>query len=115
MTRRVTTSNETISLKHGSLTEFVNGLEAEITQLKIENERLKRRLDRIRVEAKFEEGDVVHKPKGYRYPGIVVCVFKTLHGKVRYVVEATGEGYEEMLHIFNGDQLALTRPDPGDQ
>jgi len=50
-------------------------------------------------------GDKVTKPKGYKYPGVIVAVFTTLAGDTRYVVEATGEEYKGMLHIFNGDQI----------
>lgn len=53
----------------------------------------------------FAVGDRVIKISGYGYPGEIVSIFQTKSGKTRYVVEATGEGYEGMLHIFNGDQL----------
>lgn len=53
-------------------------------------------------------GDNVKKVKGYSYPGKVVAVFDTLAGETRYVVEATGEEYKGMLHIFNGEQLTTT-------
>ena len=53
----------------------------------------------------FFVGDKVRKAKGYKYPGVVVSWFETLAGEIRYVVEATGEEYKGMLHIFNGDQL----------
>lgn len=49
--------------------------------------------------------DDVRKVDGYRYPGEVRCVFTTRKGKTRYVVEATGKEYEEMLHIFSREQL----------
>lgn len=47
----------------------------------------------------------VEKKGGYRFPGTVRAVFKTTAGEVRYVVEAEGEDFKGMLHIFNGDQL----------
>jgi len=53
----------------------------------------------------FIQGTKVIKKVGYGFPGVIVSAFETLAGKTRYVVEATGEGYEGMLHIFNGDQL----------
>jgi hypothetical protein len=56
-------------------------------------------------EIKFRVGAKVQKKEGYRYPGIVVSVFRTLQRKVRYVVEADSPDYNGMLHIFNGDQL----------
>lgn len=59
----------------------------------------------------FGEGDAVHKPRGYKFPGIVVAAFDTLGNETRYVVEmitfvegrAKGSG---LLHIFSGEQLA---------
>lgn len=56
---------------------------------------------------KFSIGDRVEKVSGYKFPGTVVAVFRTLRLEWRYVVEATGEDYQGMLHIFNGDQLEL--------
>lgn len=50
-------------------------------------------------------GTPVTKVLGYPFPGTVVAAFHTLSGHERFVVEATGEGYRGMLHIFNGDQL----------
>jgi hypothetical protein len=50
-------------------------------------------------------GDLVRKRAGYGYPGIIVSVFTTRAGAVRYVVEADHPGFAGMLHIFNGDQL----------
>jgi len=51
-------------------------------------------------------GTPVRKVKGYGFPGVVVAVFATTAGNIRFVVEATGDDYAGMLHIFNGDQLA---------
>lgn len=53
----------------------------------------------------FPTGSPVTKKEGYGYPGEVVAAFRNKIGQLRYVVEATGDGYEGMLHIFNGDQL----------
>lgn len=53
----------------------------------------------------FNIGDRVRKLKGYRYPGIIVSVFKNLAGETRFVVESSIPGAEGWLHIFNGDQL----------
>jgi hypothetical protein len=47
----------------------------------------------------------VEKVGGYPFPGTVVAAFHTLAGSERFVVEATGEHYAGMLHIFNGGQL----------
>jgi len=55
-------------------------------------------------------GHQVVKTKGYPFPGEVRAVFKTRAGFVRYVVEATGEDYRGMLHIFDATQLALPPP-----
>jgi len=53
----------------------------------------------------FKVGDLVRKRAGYEYPGVIVSVFTTRAGSVRYVVEADHPGFAGMLHIFNGDQL----------
>ena len=50
-------------------------------------------------------GTPVEKVGGYPFPGTVVAAFHTLSGQERFVVEATGEAYAGMLHIFNGGQL----------
>ena len=50
-------------------------------------------------------GDLVRKRAGYEYPGIIVSVFTTRAGAVRYVVEADHLGFAGLLHIFNRDQL----------
>lgn len=67
--------------------------------------------------ATFSRGQSVVKKEGYNYPGEVVCVFRNKIGQIRYVVEATGVGYEGMLHIFNGDQLTYfaSKPEAGDE
>jgi len=53
---------------------------------------------------KFKVGDKIYKPKGYKFPGTVVAVFKTTGGETRIVAEMTDNG---MLHIFNENQLEL--------
>lgn len=53
-----------------------------------------------------EVGQQVRKVKGYPYPGEIRAVFTTRAGLVRYAVEATGEDYRGMLHIFAADQIA---------
>ena len=53
----------------------------------------------------FNIWDQVTKSKGYKYPWVIVSVFSNLNGDIRYVVEATGEDYKGMLHIFNEEQL----------
>jgi hypothetical protein len=53
----------------------------------------------------FNLGDRVQKRTGYQYPGIVVSVFTTRAGSVRYVVEADHPRFEGMLHIYSEDQL----------
>ena len=50
----------------------------------------------------FKIGDKVDKKQGYRFPGTVVSVFKTLSGNQRIVVEMDIYG---LLHIFNPEQL----------
>ncbi|SMF65462.1 hypothetical protein SAMN02982989_3362 [Xaviernesmea oryzae] len=57
---------------------------------------------------RFPVGTPVTKVLGYPFPGTVVSTFHTLSGQERFVVEATGEAYRGMLHIFNGDQLRAT-------
>lgn len=51
---------------------------------------------------KFKVGDRVYKPKGYKFPGIVVSVFETTSSEIRIVAEMEDNG---MLHIFNENQL----------
>ena len=50
-------------------------------------------------------GDKVQKCDGYKYPGIIVSVFTTTDGRVRYVVEADHPDFRGMLHIFTDAQL----------
>jgi hypothetical protein len=53
----------------------------------------------------FGVGDLVRKRAGYEYPGVVVSVFTTRAGAVRYVVEADHPAFVGMLHIFSEEQL----------
>lgn len=53
---------------------------------------------------KFKVGDRVYKPKGYKFPSVVVSVFKNTNGDTRIVAEMEDNG---MLHIFNENQLEL--------
>jgi hypothetical protein len=55
-------------------------------------------------EFKFKVGDKVYKPKGYKFPGTVVSVFKTTTNEIRIVAELEDNG---MLHIFSESQLEL--------
>jgi len=59
-------------------------------------------------ESKFKQGQKVKKNTGYKYPGVVVAVFKTLKGKIRYVVECTVPEVEGMLHIYSEENLEAT-------
>lgn len=64
---------------------------------------------------KFKWGDQVHRVgKTYEYPGVIVGFAYTTKGKIRYDVEATGPGYEEMLHIFSEEELELIPNPTGD-
>lgn len=56
---------------------------------------------------KFQIGDLVEKRRGYKYPGEVRAVVKTLTGDTRYVVEALSADFRGMLHIFSEEQLKL--------
>jgi hypothetical protein len=51
----------------------------------------------------IEVGDYVEKITGYKYPGVVVSVFKNTDGDTRYVVEHTIS--IGMLHIFSPSQI----------
>ncbi|NNU66553.1 hypothetical protein G9X67_14855 [Rhizobium sp. WYCCWR 11152] len=55
---------------------------------------------------RLQIGSPVRKVRGYGFPGEIVSIFATKTGNIRFVVEATGQDYGGMLHIFNGDQLA---------
>jgi hypothetical protein len=56
-------------------------------------------------------GDPVEKIKGYKWPGVVVCVFKNLSGETRVVVECTVPEVAGALHIYHPDQLMVTYAD----
>jgi len=69
---------------------------------------------------RFSEGDAVHKPRGYKFPGVVLSEFRTMAGDIRYVVELvdfeTGLARPSgLLHVFSGEQLAqgFNRDPPG--
>jgi hypothetical protein len=51
-------------------------------------------------------GDKVEKVAGYRWPGVVVAVFETTGGKLRYVVECTVPEVAGALHIYAPEQIA---------
>lgn len=53
---------------------------------------------------KFKIGDKVYKPKGYKFPGVIVSNFVTTLGEKRVVTELDDNG---MLHIFSESQLEL--------
>lgn len=53
----------------------------------------------------FGIGDLVDKPRGYAFPGVVRSVFVTGAGEVRTVAES--EASPGLLHIFAPDQLRL--------
>lgn len=57
----------------------------------------------------IEVNDRVVKVKGYPFYGVIVSKFYTTNGNLRYVVEATGSGYQGMLHIFNEHQIQLEK------
>lgn len=50
-------------------------------------------------------GSKVRKLKGYKWPGIVVAIFKTLAGETRIVVECTVPDVAGALHIYSPEQL----------
>lgn len=54
--------------------------------------------------SKFKVGDRVYKPKGYKFPGVIVSVFENTKGEIRLVAEMLDNG---MLHIFSESQLEL--------
>jgi hypothetical protein len=55
-------------------------------------------------------GDQVVKVSGYPFPGECRAVFTNRNGEIRYVIEATGEDYAGMLHIFSPSQIAIKEP-----
>lgn len=58
----------------------------------------------------WSPGMKVEKVSGYKFPGVVLAPFYTLSGKLRYAVEAEGEGFEGMIHIFSPEQLTERKP-----
>jgi len=64
-----------------------------------------------RAEARNTEfliGDRVEKSRGYKWPGRVVSVFRTLSGADRVVVECDVPEVEGALHIYVPEQLKRT-------
>lgn len=61
----------------------------------------------MRDEIPLAVGTPVAKHTGYGFPGEVRAAFRTREGKLRYVVEATGPGYDGMLHIFSPEQIIV--------
>lgn len=55
--------------------------------------------------SKFKIGDLICKPKGYAFDGVVVAVFTTMAMEVRVVAEMQTENGAGMLHIFSEAQL----------
>lgn len=53
----------------------------------------------------FDVGDEVEKASGYKWPGVIVAVFPTLSGELRYVVECTAPQVAGALHIYSPKQL----------
>lgn len=56
------------------------------------------------MKSKFKIGDKIYKPKGYKFPGTIVSVFKNTEGETRLVAELEDDG---MLIIFTESQLEL--------
>jgi hypothetical protein len=55
----------------------------------------------------FKVGELVRKRAGYEYPGIIVSVFTTRAGAVRYVVEADHPEFAGMLIFSMGSNWSL--------
>lgn len=54
-------------------------------------------------------GEKVENIKGYKWPGVVVAIFKTTSGEWRVVVECTSKAVKGALHIYNLDQIRYRR------
>lgn len=65
----------------------------------------------LAAEAMYEVGQSVNKRRGYKFPGRIAAVFKTLElgssAQLRYIVQM--DEYR-LLHIFNEDQLEAGEP-----
>ncbi len=61
-------------------------------------------LQEMEVLVEFKLNDLVYKPKGYFFEGIVIGVIRTTENKVRYIVENP----DGIIHIFSGSQLKKT-------
>jgi hypothetical protein len=80
-------------------------LERDVRELAERNNELNVKINQLSIQTTI--GKKVNKVSGYRYPGEVVAVFNNKAGETRFVVEATGEEYAGMLHIFNQNQLSF--------
>lgn len=58
-------------------------------------------------------GAEVEKVVGYKWPGVVVAIFKTLSGETRVVVECTVPEVRGALHIYNASQLIVVVKEEG--
>ncbi len=71
---------------------------------------------------KFKVGDKVYKPKGYKFPSIVVAVFQTTSGETRILAELIDNGMlppavfglAVPTHIFSESQLELDNDEKND-
>lgn len=55
--------------------------------------------------------DYVRTIEGARYEGEVRAVFETRHGRLRAVVEAIHQDFEETLHVYPVEQLEIVKVD----
>ena len=55
----------------------------------------------------FRVGDRVEKASGYKWPGVVVAVFRTRAGEERIVVECTVPEVAGALHIYSPSQIVV--------
>lgn len=95
-----------------ALNEIIRSLNRDKTALMNANCELRGKLETqgestLSNNARFMIGNAVTKKNGYPFPGEVRAVFRNKAREIRYVVEATDQAYEGMLHIFSGDQLRL--------
>lgn len=54
---------------------------------------------------KFSIGELVHKIKGYKFPGVIIGTAIKLNGRALYLVECTAEGAEGVCHIFGENDI----------
>lgn len=98
-----------------SIVAIAERMNTELQQLQKVNESLTGQLMQATLRAeqanarisnhKFNVGDHVDKVSGYTFPGVVVAVFWTQQGQLRYVVQMK---HHNLLHIFNEGQLRYT-------